>query len=107
MAGKSRKEQIIEMLKDDPNDAFLRYGLGLEYVSEGDNASALRTFTELTQVVPDYVPGYQQAGQLLVKMGRPDEARDFFRRGIAAAQQTGNMHARDEMQGFLDGLEES
>lgn len=106
MAGTSRKQKILDMLADDPNDAFLRYGLGMEYLSEGDQESALRTFQELTQVVPDYVPGYQQAGQVLVKLGRTDEARDFFRRGIAAAQQTGNLHARDEMQGFLASLDE-
>lgn len=106
MAGKSRKQQILEMLADDPNDAFLRYGLGMEYLGEGDQENAFRTFAELTQVQPDYVAGYQQAGQTLVKLGRPDEARDFFRRGIMAAAKTGNHHARDEMQGFLASLDE-
>jgi Tfp pilus assembly protein PilF len=104
MAG--RKQQILDMLGDDPNDAFLRYGLGMEYLSEGDQETAFRTFAELTQVQPDYVPGYQQAGQVLVKLGRTDEARDFFRRGIMAAARTGNHHARDEMQGFLATLDE-
>ncbi len=102
----SRKQQILDMLADDPNDAFLRYGLGMEYLSEGDTEGALRTFADLTQVQPEYVPGFQQAGQTLVKLGRPDEARDFFRRGIVAAVKTGNHHARDEMQGFLASLDE-
>src|SRR5947209_8870186 len=100
MAAKTRKQQILDMLADDPNDPFLRYGLGMEYMSEGANEEAVRCFRELTEVVPEYVPGYQQAGQVLTKLGRTDEARDFFRRGIAMAQKVGNMHARDEMQGF-------
>jgi tetratricopeptide (TPR) repeat protein len=104
MTAKTRKDRILEMLADDPNDAFLRYGLGMEYLSEGAHEEALRTFRELTEVAPDYVPGYQQAGQVLTKLGRTDEARDFFRRGIATAQKVGNAHARDEMQGFLEGL---
>ena|SRR5579859_4875706 len=105
MAGKTRKEQILEMLADDPNDPFLRYGLGMEFLSEGANEEALRCFRELVEVAPDYVPGYQQAGQTLARLGRADEARDIYRRGIAMAQKVGNLHARDEMQGFLDGLE--
>ena len=30
------------MLEEEPNDPFLRYGLAMEYVSEGDNESAVR-----------------------------------------------------------------
>jgi tetratricopeptide (TPR) repeat protein len=104
MAAKSRKQQILDMLADDPNDPFLRYGLGMEFVSEGANEDAVRCFRELIEVAPEYVPGYQQAGQVLVKLGRPDEARELFRAGIAAAQKIGNLHARDEMQGFLEQL---
>ena len=55
---KSRKEQIEEMLADDPNDTFLRYGLAMEHVSAGDDAAALHCLQELLQVAPDYVPAY-------------------------------------------------
>ena len=33
MAGKSRKDQIQELLELDPNDSFLRYGLAMEQAS--------------------------------------------------------------------------
>jgi tetratricopeptide (TPR) repeat protein len=104
MPANTRKDQILAMLADDPNDPFLRYGLGMEYVSEGALEDAVRCFRELTDVAPDYVPGYQQAGQVLVRLGRPDEARELFQRGIATAKKVGNIHAGEEMQGFLDGL---
>jgi predicted Zn-dependent protease len=104
MAGKSRKEQIQELLADDPNDPFLRYGLAMEYVSEGNDSEAVRVFQEMFQATPDYVPAYQQAGQALVRLGRAAEAASALRQGITIARGQGNLHAAEEMQGLLDTL---
>ena len=104
MTAKSRKQQIEEMLADDPDDPFLRYGLAMEHISADDDLSAVNCLRELIVVVPDYVPAYQQLGQTLLRQGRTAEARQAWRRGVEAAQKTGNLHARDEMQGFLDSL---
>jgi predicted Zn-dependent protease len=104
MTAKSRKQQIEEMLAEDPTDPFLRYGLAMEHISAGDDPSAVDCLQELIMVAPDYVPAYQQLGQTLLRQGRTAEARQAWRRGVEAAQKTGNLHARDEMQGFLDSL---
>lgn len=104
MTGKSRKQQIEEMLTEDPNDPFLRYGLAMEYVSAGQDEEAVRCFEQLLQVAPDYVPGYMQAGRALVRLDRMEEARAIFQAGIAAARQQGDQHAAEEMAGFLEGL---
>src|SRR5438093_473432 len=101
----SRLEQIQAMLADDPNDPFLRYGLAMEYVSQGNDEEAVRCFRDMIQDLPDYVPAYQQAAQTLVRLNRVEEAGETFRRGIAAAARTGNRHAHDEMQGMLDELQ--
>src|SRR5258708_6073130 len=102
---KPRKQQIEEMLAEDPGDAFLRYGLAMEYVSEGNDAEAVRQFNQLFAVASDYMPSYHQAGQALVRLGRADEARNTLRRGIQIAGQQGNHHAAEEMQGLLDTLD--
>jgi Flp pilus assembly protein TadD len=104
MAGKSRKEQIEEMLAEDPNDPFLRYGLAMEHVSAGQDEEAARCFQELLRVAPDYVPAYMQAGRTLARLQRDEEARTLFQTGIAMAQQKGDLHAAGEMEGFLEGL---
>ena len=104
MSAKSRKQQIEELLKDDPNDPFLRYGLAMEHVSAGQDAEAVCCFQGMFQDLPDYVPAYMQGGQALARLGRIDEARAAFERGIAAARQQGNQHAAEEMQGMIDGL---
>jgi hypothetical protein len=104
VAGKSRRQQIEEMLADDPNDPFLRYGLAMEFVSAGDDEGAVRTLKDLIAVAADYVPAYQQAGQALVRLGRPVEARAILEQGIGAARKQGNLHAAEEMQGLIASL---
>jgi Flp pilus assembly protein TadD len=105
MTGKSRKQQLEEMLAEDPHDPFLRYGLAMEHVGAGQDEEAVRCFRELLQTSPDYVPGYMQAGRALARLNRLEEARAIFQSGIAAAQQQGDLHAAEEMAGFLEGLE--
>jgi predicted Zn-dependent protease len=104
MTTNTRKEQIQDMLTDEPNDPFLRYGLAMEYISDGNDDEAARQLVDLAKVCPDYVPAYHQAGQVLTRLGRPDEAREVLKRGIIAARKEGNQHAAEEMQGFLDGI---
>jgi Flp pilus assembly protein TadD len=104
MAHRSRKEQIQEMLKDEPNDLFLLYGLAMAYVSEGADEEAVARFRQLLELHPEYVPAYMQGGQALVRLRRVEEARRLYENGIAAARAGGDQHAAEEMQGFLDSL---
>jgi tetratricopeptide (TPR) repeat protein len=104
MARKTRKQQLEEMLADDPNDAFLRYGLAMEYAGEGSDAKALDYLQKMGADKIDYVPAYLQAGQILMRLDRLDEARATFKEGIVLAKRLGDAHAAGEMEGFLDTL---
>ena len=100
-----RMQQIRALLADDPADPFLRYGLAMEYVSQGDDAIAAGHFRDLLAATPDYVPAYLMLGQTLVRLGDDDRAKDTLRSGVAAAAKVGNEHAQGEMQALLDSLE--
>ena len=104
MTVKSRRERLEEMLAAEPNDAFLRYGLAMDYASGGDDAAAAKCFAELLRLSPDYVAAYLQAGQVLVRLGRDDEARGVYEAGVKVAQRAGDAHAAGELQGFMDML---
>jgi len=101
----TRRQQLEQLLADMPDDPFLRYGLAMEYVSEGQDETAVLKLRELIQASPEYVPGYMQAGQALVRLNRPAEAREIWARGVAAARGQGDQHAAEEMQGFIEGLD--
>jgi predicted Zn-dependent protease len=105
MVAKSRREQIEEMLREEPNDPELRYGLAMEYVSSGDDAGAITRFRELIAVVPTYVPAYMHAGQALARLNRVPEAREVWQRGVEVARQQGNAHAAEEMAGMIANCE--
>jgi uncharacterized protein HemY len=104
MAQTPRMAQIEGMLAADPDDVMLRYMLGMEYVSAGDDAGAVRVFRELTAKTP-YVPAYHMAGQALNRLGRDAEACEVLRQGIAAARAAGDLHALGEMEGLLATIE--
>jgi tetratricopeptide (TPR) repeat protein len=95
---------LTEILKQNPADAFARYGLAMAYAAEDKNDDALREYAETTDRNPDYVPAYQMSAQLLLKAGRTDEAKLRLQAGLAACERTGNTHAASEMTGMLDDL---
>jgi tetratricopeptide (TPR) repeat protein len=92
------------MLAEEPNDPFLNYGLAMEHVSAGDHEEAVRRFEHLIRIAPDYVPAYLQAGQALVRLNRPADARTILAQGLEAARRQGNQHAYDEMAALLTSL---
>lgn len=95
---------LREILAQNPNDAFARYGLAMEQANQGDAEAALAGFSELTTLHPDYTAGYQMSAQLLIKAGRSNEALQRLESGIAAARRTGNTLALNEMSNMLDEL---
>lgn len=102
----NRIELLTEILQQNPNDAFARYGLALEYSKAGDLERALSEFQSLLGANPDYTPGYQMAAQTLLTAGRAEEAKQRLMEGLACARRTGNSHAQSEMQAMLDELGE-
>jgi len=95
---------LNEILTQNPNDAFARYGLALEYSNLGDIDQAMREFEQLLAANPDYTPGYFMAAQTLAKGERPEEAKKMLQDGIASARRTGNAHAQSEMEAMLADL---
>jgi len=95
---------LIEILQQNPTDAFTRYGLAMAYAAEGKNEEALREYGTAIENTPDYVPAYQMSAQVLMKLGRMDEAKARLEAGMAACERTGNAHAASEMQGMLDEI---
>lgn len=100
----SRLEALKAMLASDPNNALARYGLAMDYVNHGDLESAMTEFATLMAAKPDYAAAYFHGGQTLEKLGRLDQARELYEKGIAVTGRTGDAHTRAELQGALDLL---
>ena len=100
----SRLETLKEMVSQNPADSFLRYGLAMEYRNGGDLEGAVREFRALMEANPDYSPAYFHGGQTLERLGRTDEAREWYEKGVEVTRRKGDQHALSEMQAALDLL---
>lgn len=93
---------LKSMVEQNPADAFARYGLAMEYVNAGELEQALEQFRQLLETNPDYAAGYYHAGRTLERLGRVEDAREIYQKGIAVTTRTGDGHTRSELQAALD-----
>lgn len=99
-----RIAMLTDILSQDPDDAFARYGLALEYSKLGQVEKAMDEFARLLLAHPDYTAGYFMAAQTLAGANRVEEAKRMLVDGIASAVHTGNSHAQSEMTAMLEDL---
>lgn len=99
-----RLQALRNILDRNPADSFARYGLAMEFVKAGDYEAALAEFESLLAVAPNYLYAYYHAGQALEKLGRLEQAKNMYRRGLEAAVAAGDSHAQSELSGALEQL---
>ena len=104
MANNERIEQIKTFLKDTPNDPFLSYALATEYVSLGQDTSALKLFLMLVNEQPEYYATYYHLGKLYERIGEDLLAESIYKQGIAITKRLNQRHAQGELQGALEEL---
>jgi thioredoxin-like negative regulator of GroEL len=102
-----RIAMLGQILAENPDDSFARYGLAQEYSNAGQIDKAVEEFKTLIEKNPDYTPAYFMAAQALAKADRTDEAKRMLVDGISSARRTGNAHAQSEMTAMLEELGET
>lgn len=107
---KTRKELLLDMLTEQPEDAFLNYALTLELAKEGKKEEAINAGLSLLEKQADYLGAYHQVGLWLFEEARFKEAKTIVEAGIELAKSTKELKAAGEMQETLwmieDELEE-
>jgi tetratricopeptide (TPR) repeat protein len=101
----SRIEFLEKSLTERPDEPFLRYALALELSNGGRLEEAWKHFEILLAQHADYAATYYQAGRLLDRMGRREEAKHVMTRGLDVTARQGNTHARGELEAALEDLD--
>jgi len=87
-----------------PNDPFPRYGLAQELKNAGQLDEAWTAFAALMDAHPTYTATYLHAGNTALALGRVEDARGVYVRGVEACVKAGDAHARGELEGALAAL---
>ena len=87
MAEKSpRRIKLEQSLAEDPTDTFLRYGLAMQCLRDGDVQEGRERLLGLVADHPDdQVAAYQQLGQSYLEAGERAEAAAFLSAAAASA----------------------
>ncbi len=100
----SRIDQIRKLLVSSPNDTFLLYSLGMEFLNQGDAAEALSTFERVLAVDENYLAAYTQAAAAAARMGDKTAARQWLQRGLELANKQADRHAADRITLLLEAM---
>jgi Tfp pilus assembly protein PilF len=100
----NRIEILKQMVSQDPNNAFARYGLAMEYAKGGQLEEAVAEFRTVLERDESYAAAYYHGGQALEKLGLVDEARLMYEKGVEASTRKGDLHTRAEIEAALSLL---
>jgi Tfp pilus assembly protein PilF len=98
----ARFEGLLASGKD---GALLRFGLGMQHLAAGNAERAVEHLRAAVAFDVGYSAAWKLLGKALVDAGKPDEAAEAYRKGIAVAEERGDKQAAKEMTVFLHRLE--
>jgi predicted Zn-dependent protease len=105
MVENKRLAFLQKVTAEGSEDPLAWYGLAMELRKLERWDEALQAFTTLRTRKPDYVALYLMCGQMLEQIGRVDEAREWFERGIVETKAKGDAHAQSELEAALEALD--
>ena len=100
----NRLEMLKQMVSQDPNNSFARYGLAMELANSGELRDGVAEFRALLERDEDYAAAYYHFGQALEKAGEVEQARAVYEKGIEVTTRKGDLHARGEIEAALSLL---
>jgi Flp pilus assembly protein TadD len=105
MAEQDRIAEFREVLDLMPEDPVVRFGLAGAYLDAGQPESAATEYREAIRLKPDYSAAYRGLGRSLERVGRLDEAKGVYAKGLHVATQNGDLQTKKEIEVFLRRLE--
>lgn len=98
-------ENFEKMLAAGKDSALLRFGLGNEYLKQGDPVAAIAHLRAAVVIDPGYSAAWKLLGKCLAETGDDVAARLAWQTGAETAAARGDMQAVREMTVFLKRLD--
>jgi uncharacterized protein HemY len=97
----SKLKQLEDLVKQNPNNALMHYTLGIEYLGTNEGKKAIAVLKEAINLEPDYSAAYRELGKAFMNSNLKKEAVEIFNKGIAVAEEKGDIQTAKEMHVFL------
>lgn len=97
-----RTTKLEEILAADPHDTRARFGLALEYLKTGRLEEGVEQLRAYLKEANDEGNAWGRLGDALFELGRVDEAKEAYRRGIEAALGHGHPTMAEEFARILE-----
>ena len=97
-------ENLENLLGSGRDSALLRFTLGSAFIKYEQYSKAIEHLEKAIQMQADYSAAWKLYGRALEKNGSLDEAINAYRKGIAVANENGDIQAAREMGVFLKRL---
>ena len=94
----SRLEKLLEFIKAEPDDPFLKYALATEYLRLDQTDTALAYYEDLVNKHPNYIGTYYHLGKLYEALDRKPDAISTYETGMKVTREQRDNHAFSELQ---------
>ena len=101
----SRLESFRAMVTKNPGNPLARFGLANEAYKEKLYEEAREHYEAYLAAADDEGNAYGKLAEVLDALGRRDEARDAYARGIAAARRFGHAGMVNDLESRLEELD--
>ncbi len=98
----SRIASLKALVEKNPNNPLGKYGLANEYFKLGLYEEAIVEIKEYLVLKDDEGAAYRVFGEALIKLGRKEEAKEVYRKGIEAAMRHGHPGMAEEFEETLE-----
>ena len=98
----SKIETLKSLVEKNPNNPLGRYGLANEYLKLEMYEEAINEINAYLKLKDDEGAVYRILGEALLKLGRKEEAKEAYRKGIETAHRHGHPGMAAEFEETLE-----
>lgn len=103
----SKLDAFRAMVMKDPGNALARYGLANELIKAEQFEEARKVLLDYLSMHDDEGAAYRLLATAHLRLGRTEEARQAYRRGIEAATRHGHPSMAAEFEANIEDLEDA
>lgn len=95
-------KSLKTLVEKNPRNPLGRYGLANEYFKSGMYQETIEEIKSYLELKDDEGAAYRLQAEALLKLGRKEEAKEAYRRGIRAAEHHGHPGMVEEFEYSLE-----